>query len=400
MEEKGSPPLTAIDRTKFAPYLLAGPLTPANDPTMRTLARQIVGSETNTARAAKRLDEWIYTNLSYDFGFSGVRSAQQTLTDRRGVCQNYATLFVTLARAAGIPAKYCSGPVYSSDGKFYRHAWAECWTGKWVAFDPTWGQPFADAFHIKLAEGEPEVLLNSWNSSSPPAIQVLAPNADIAQVIREHTPAPTVATTAQPVAQTPASSDEADALLAKLIQQNATPLPGESVMLVPRLVYAATVLMRLPWGSTTQVARATTVHGAAPNEEIIGTRYTLPDGRACLVTTSNRQNPMNPELELAFGFEYKQKDGTWTRAFIPCLKFNGDTATLAKTMASQTAAKKLEMYADPPSPDTLLLLLPLGTTAAPLDNTDYRDGKGSPLIGNAYRLPDGKTCVIVQTRTP
>ena len=41
------------------------------------------------------------------------------------------------------------------------HAWPEVYVGQdargadlWVALEPTWGAPFADATHLKLAEGE------------------------------------------------------------------------------------------------------------------------------------------------------------------------------------------------------------------------------------------------------
>lgn len=384
-DEKNSVTIGTIDRTKFAAYLAAGTLTPVNDPAMRDLARQIVGTETNAARAARRLSEWVHTNLSYDWGFSGVRSAQQTLKDRRGVCQNYATLFVTLARAAGIPSKYCSGPAYSSDGKFYCHAWAECWTSKWVAFEPTWGQPFADASHIKLAEGEPDVPMSAWNNNAPPAISALAPNVDLAQVIRSHTPV-----------ERPMPSDEADTALAKQIQQSAVPLPQESVIVLPRAVYAVTVLARLPWGSTTQLAQSATVLESGTNKGITGVRYTLPDGRSCLVVVVNRPTPLDPETELAFAFEYKQQDGTWSRAFVPNLKFDGDKATLAKVMATQPLVLNRVLYADPPAPDVLLPLLPPGTTVTQIEDPNDRDGKGNPLKATSYQLPGGKVCLVIK----
>ena len=54
-----------------------------------------------------------------------------------------------------------SNIVYAG-GTFYGHAWPEVWVGtdtatgadRWIALEPTWGAPFADATHIKLAEGE------------------------------------------------------------------------------------------------------------------------------------------------------------------------------------------------------------------------------------------------------
>jgi transglutaminase-like putative cysteine protease len=148
-------PLAAIPRDRFARYLAPSLYVPSDEAGMAVLARKIVGDETDARRAADRLSAWVFEHLTYDAG-QGVgvlRGAREILTSRRGVCQDYATLLVTLARAAGIPAKHCSGLAYS-DGRFFLHAWPQVWVGRWVALEPTWGAPFADATHIKLAEGE------------------------------------------------------------------------------------------------------------------------------------------------------------------------------------------------------------------------------------------------------
>jgi transglutaminase-like putative cysteine protease len=67
---------------------------------------------------------------------------------RRGFCEHYATSFVYLMRAAGVPARIVTGyqgGEYNSNGDYYivrqsdAHAWAEVWlAGKgWVRVDPT-----------------------------------------------------------------------------------------------------------------------------------------------------------------------------------------------------------------------------------------------------------------------
>jgi hypothetical protein len=189
-----APPLRLADipRVRFAAQLQPGKLTPAESAEMTALAKQIVGDEKDARRAAEKLDRWVHENISYDWDYSGWRSAAQTLKDRRGVCQNYTTLLVTLARAAGIPAKYCAGPAYI-DGKYFAHAWVELWVGRWVAFEPAWGTPFADAARIKLVEGEPDAPLNSWNTNAPPVIRHLTAG--------EAFPVPNIAGNAPPTAQ-------------------------------------------------------------------------------------------------------------------------------------------------------------------------------------------------------
>jgi transglutaminase-like putative cysteine protease len=69
-----------------------------------------------------------------------------------GDCNEHATLFVALCRAAGIPSKFCAGIVYNQ-GSFYYHAWSDVFVGRWATVDPTTNQLPADATHIQFVEG-------------------------------------------------------------------------------------------------------------------------------------------------------------------------------------------------------------------------------------------------------
>ncbi len=144
------------------PYLVSTVYVPAQSDTFRALAKQILGKETDTARAAGKISAWVSRTVKPDTGIVAIRPADDVLKDPRGVCRDYTTLFTAIARAAGLPTKQCVGVVYA-DGKFLYHAWPEVWVGAggsaelatgWVALEPTFGAPFADATHIKLAEGE------------------------------------------------------------------------------------------------------------------------------------------------------------------------------------------------------------------------------------------------------
>ena len=136
-------------------YLQSTAYIGANDPEFVALARKIVGSETDTARAAARIAAWVHQDVRPDPASPPLRTARDIKNEPRGVCRDYTTLFTAIARAAGIPTKSCVGVGYG-DGLFVGHAWPEVWVGgnTWVALEPTWGAPFADATHIKLAEGE------------------------------------------------------------------------------------------------------------------------------------------------------------------------------------------------------------------------------------------------------
>lgn len=72
-----------------------------------------------------------------------------------GECTDYADLFTTLARAAGLPARTVYGLAYQDGGRpaFLFHAWNEVYRdGRWQSVDPTWNQTRVDATHLPLSE--------------------------------------------------------------------------------------------------------------------------------------------------------------------------------------------------------------------------------------------------------
>lgn len=67
-----------------------------------------------------------------------------------GVCQDFAHIFVTLLRLAGIPSRYVCGLLV---GEGASHAWAEAFCeGKWIGLDPANNCLVRDC-HIKLGDG-------------------------------------------------------------------------------------------------------------------------------------------------------------------------------------------------------------------------------------------------------
>jgi transglutaminase/protease-like cytokinesis protein 3 len=153
--------------TKAAPYL------DVDRPEIRTLARRLRDPKGRVLATASRIRAWLYANLRADFGIGVPRSATDVLQRRRGVCRDYATLFAALARAAGIPTRMVSGIVYA-DGRFYYHAWVECWAGRWVPFDATMGSDFVDATHIKMAQGDPTDMMQVYRVVGKLSARVLS----------------------------------------------------------------------------------------------------------------------------------------------------------------------------------------------------------------------------------
>lgn len=102
----------------------------------------------------------LYEDFEYAPDSTRVDSAiDEALDSRRGVCQDFAHIMVTLLRMTGVPTRYVSGYLYSGDAgqpspPQASHAWVEAWlpTLGWVGFDPTHDRPVDDRY-IRNAVG-------------------------------------------------------------------------------------------------------------------------------------------------------------------------------------------------------------------------------------------------------
>ena len=148
------------DPETFAETLGSTPFLPVGHREIREAAQDLVGSFEDRLLAVRKLNNWVFESLAKT-PVMGVPNALEVLRIRQGDCNEHTSLFVALARAAGIPARIVAGVVFSDriagTGAFYYHAWPEVYLGEqagWVAVDPTFGQVPADATHVKLVEGD------------------------------------------------------------------------------------------------------------------------------------------------------------------------------------------------------------------------------------------------------
>ncbi|KAB2873134.1 MAG: transglutaminase family protein [Bauldia sp.] len=84
-------------------------------------------------------------------------TAREAFFHGRGVCQDFAHVFVAAARHLGVPARYVGGYLFRPDlpeGQDAGHAWAEALIADlgWVAFDPANGISATDAY-VRTAVG-------------------------------------------------------------------------------------------------------------------------------------------------------------------------------------------------------------------------------------------------------
>ncbi len=124
----------------------------SDSPMVKSFAAVVLDGETDALRAVRKMLKWVYTTLQKTPTMS-IPNAVEVLKTKQGDCNEHAVLLAALCRAAGIPARLCTGIVYL-DGHFYYHAWNEVFLGSWITADATMNQFPADVTHVKFMEGD------------------------------------------------------------------------------------------------------------------------------------------------------------------------------------------------------------------------------------------------------
>ncbi|WP_026462304.1 transglutaminase-like domain-containing protein [Adhaeribacter aquaticus] len=119
---------------------------------LQRLAYKKFGDIEGTYAKVLAITEWIYNNIEYVSGSTTSQtSAFDTITERSGVCRDFAHLGIALCRALSIPARYFTGYAY----KLYPadfHACFEAYIGgHWIIFDATQLAPLNGL--VKIANG-------------------------------------------------------------------------------------------------------------------------------------------------------------------------------------------------------------------------------------------------------
>jgi transglutaminase-like putative cysteine protease len=109
----------------------------------------------------RELNQAIYDKFDYVPNYTNVDShIDEAITSRKGVCQDFAHIMISMVRPLGIPCRYISGYLYTGKEDADRsaqdatHAWVEAWLPGcgWIGFDPT-NNLIASDRHIRVAIG-------------------------------------------------------------------------------------------------------------------------------------------------------------------------------------------------------------------------------------------------------
>jgi transglutaminase-like putative cysteine protease len=102
-------------------------------PKVKQLAAEIVGDETNPLEKARRVFRWVSGNIPWcsEMEYSTIPNIpEKALQARRGDCGVQGLTFITLCRAAGVPARWQSG-WQTKPNDWNMHDWSEFYVEPW-----------------------------------------------------------------------------------------------------------------------------------------------------------------------------------------------------------------------------------------------------------------------------
>src|SRR4051812_48131579 len=132
-------------------FLRATPLTEAGG-ALEPLAEMLAEKGGARIELLHRLNARLHSGLRFDTAATTTATAaEEAFGAGHGVCQDFAHIFIAVARRLSIPARYISGHLFRRDGAHLQpaaHAWAEAWVDDlgWIAFDPANGICTDDAY--------------------------------------------------------------------------------------------------------------------------------------------------------------------------------------------------------------------------------------------------------------
>lgn len=119
-------------------YLAPEPFIESDHALIKETARSLKAK--NVRKTARGIFDWVVENIRYAGYVKNNRGALYALKHRKGDCTEFATLFVALCRANGVPARYLGGFVSSKSAVLTLgdyHNWAEFYyDGRWHLADP------------------------------------------------------------------------------------------------------------------------------------------------------------------------------------------------------------------------------------------------------------------------
>lgn len=95
-------------------------------------------SATGTYAKVQAITKWIHKQIEYVSGSTNASTSSiETITQREGVCRDFAHLGIALCRALSIPARYFACYAYQLNPPDFHACFEAYINGKWILFDAT-----------------------------------------------------------------------------------------------------------------------------------------------------------------------------------------------------------------------------------------------------------------------
>ncbi|MFP4402984.1 MAG: transglutaminase-like domain-containing protein [Candidatus Woesearchaeota archaeon] len=161
VDNKVNFPILDLD-DEYKKYLVETDYVDYSNYEIRKLANDLAFGLDDLMEVTYEFSRWVNENINYELNSDTVgktNKASWVLENKIGVCDEFSTLFISLLRSVGIPAKFVTGISYTEDLRFSEkwnfHSWVEIYFPGYgfVSFDPTYGEfGYVNTAHIKLAE--------------------------------------------------------------------------------------------------------------------------------------------------------------------------------------------------------------------------------------------------------
>ncbi len=114
-----------------------------DDPVIKNALSKIIDKEDNPYWTARKIFNYLIDNMYYEM-LGGWNTAPTVLERGNGSCSEYAFVFISMCRAAGIPARYVGSVSLRGDDKSMDdvfHRWTEIYLPNygWIPVDPSGG---------------------------------------------------------------------------------------------------------------------------------------------------------------------------------------------------------------------------------------------------------------------
>ncbi len=133
------------------PFLDARESIESDEPELISKAKEITEGMTTDYKRAREIFNYVNVNMNYDESSAYAnKGALSALKNMRGVCEEFATLYVAMCRAVDIPSRVIEGYKVSGDvieisgerkvvRELVNHTWAEIYLDEfgWVPVEPT-----------------------------------------------------------------------------------------------------------------------------------------------------------------------------------------------------------------------------------------------------------------------